>query len=169
MEKDFFTLSENGAYQILEKALWPEGAICPHCKAKAHLLSCRLVYQCTKCGRQFSLKSQSIMRKSHLSPKVWLIAIFLVSQDGGINAVKLSQLLHISYKASWLLLQKLRSLMRLTNRHYTTQNPYENLLKPFSFFPVSNAASGKISPRCRLSKLMRMIPLPNFTFTLWMM
>ncbi|URA10323.1 IS1595 family transposase [Thermospira aquatica] len=131
MEKDFFTLSEKESYQILEKALWPEGAICPRCKEKAHLLSCRLVYQCPKCGRQFSLKSQSIMRKSHLSPKIWLSAMFLVCQDGGINAVKLSQLLHISYKASWLLLQKLRSLMRLTTRHHTKS--LRKLVKTFFF------------------------------------
>ncbi|URA10633.1 IS1595 family transposase [Thermospira aquatica] len=164
MEKDFFTLSENRAYQILEKALWPEG---PIAGVRQRLtFSCRLVYQCPKCGRQFSLKSQSIMRKSHLSPKIWLSAMFLVCQDGGINAVKLSKLLHISYKASWLLLQKLRSLMRPLA---ITRNPSESLSKPFSFSPASNAAKEKTFLPCRLSKLMRMIPLLNFTFILWMM
>ncbi len=133
MENDIFTISDDEAYKILEKALWPEGVYCPHCKAKANLLACRRVYQCTSCGRQFSLKSRSIMRHSHLSPKTWLIALSLVCEDSGINAVKLASILHISYKASWLLLQKIRSIMRLTNRHATKF--LRKLIKTFFFLP----------------------------------
>ncbi|MFN4217328.1 MAG: transposase, partial [Brevinematales bacterium] len=107
MTKSVFTYSHEEVIRFFENLFWKEKVLCPRCKHPAYHLSTRPLYQCTHCRHQFSIKSISIMRKSHLSLKTWLCAIAIIC-EGNVNGVMLSKHLGVSYKAAWLLFHKVR-------------------------------------------------------------
>lgn len=67
--------TERACSRRLRKVRWPEGVRCTRCEAKnvGHLAK-RQSYYCRECRHQFSVTSQSLLHKSHLSPRKWFIA-----------------------------------------------------------------------------------------------
>src|SRR5262245_37587668 len=76
------------ARELLESLRWPEGAVCPHCKAKEpYKITPRQtskrparkgLYKCRECQKQFTVTVGTIFEDSHIPISKWLMAIFIL-------------------------------------------------------------------------------------------
>jgi len=115
--------SDEKARELLESKLWPNGAICPHCKndgktkpnsklePKAGSKSAvrKGVYFCGACREQFTVTVGTIFEGSHVPIGKWLMAIFILcSSKKSISANQMSRMLKVQYKTAWFMLHRLR-------------------------------------------------------------
>jgi transposase-like protein len=113
---------EAAAFERVEKVLWPEGPICPHCGCTGRISSIkpnpekRVRYGLKKCGdckKQFTVRMGTIFEESKLPLHIWLQAIHLmVSSKKGVSAHQLHRTLEITYKSAWFLAHRIREAMR---------------------------------------------------------
>ena len=90
---------------------WPNGFWCPKCNhSAAYVIQTRTLplYQCRACRHQTSLTAGTVMEGSRTPLDKWYAAIQAMSRPGGINAVQLMNLIHVTYKTAWSMLRKLR-------------------------------------------------------------
>src|SRR5689334_18913831 len=99
---------------LLEKR-WPDGFRCPACGHDEgwELGRERLTLQCAACERQVSVTAGTVLHGSHLGPRTWFLAAWLMATHAnGISARQLWKQLGLgSYKSAWLLVRKLRRAM----------------------------------------------------------
>ena len=107
------------AYEFVEKLLWPEGPICPHCGgfdriSKMQGKSTRIgAYKCYQCRKPFTVKVGTIFESSHVPLRHWLQAMFLLaSSKKGISANQLSRTLGCTLKTGWFIGHRIREAMR---------------------------------------------------------
>ena len=109
------------AREHLEKLLWPDGPICPHCGnidqdriAKLEGKSTRPgVYKCKECRKPFSVTVGTLMERSHIPLKKWLAAMHLITASKkGVSAHQMHRMLGITYDSAWFLAHRLRDAMR---------------------------------------------------------
>lgn len=123
--------SEKAAFAHVEALLWPNGPVCPHCKAGADKIG-RLegmrskqskkhpegverhgLRKCYACGRAFTVRVGSIFEDSHLPLHLWLQAIHLLtSSKKGISTRHIQRLLNCSMKTAWFLTHRIREIMK---------------------------------------------------------
>lgn len=111
--------NEKAAYEFVEKKLWADGRVCPHCgtidnSKKLEGKSTRIgVYKCRDCRKPFTVKVGTIFESSHIKLHIWLQAIFLVSSSKkGISSNQLSRVLGITLKSAWFLSHRIREAMK---------------------------------------------------------
>src|SRR5579871_1859651 len=82
---------EDKARALLESILWPNGAVCPHCRndGKAKTISKlkpktdsktavrKGVYFCGACRKQFTVTVKTVFESSHVKIQTWVMAWFL--------------------------------------------------------------------------------------------
>jgi hypothetical protein len=115
---------EDAARGLLESILWPQGAVCPHCKNHTEKPIYKLqtkattktvqkgLHKCGACRKKFTVRVGTIFEDSHIPISKWLMAIFvLCSSKKSISALQLSRMLHMSYKAAWFMAHRLRFAM----------------------------------------------------------
>ena len=99
------------ARQYIEKRRWPEGVICPKCKAKAERITVRVggYYRCNACDLDFTIRTNTIFERSHIPLHKWLYAMYLmVTARKGISSLQLSKEIGITQKSAWFMLQRIR-------------------------------------------------------------
>lgn len=111
--------NEQAAYAFVEKQLWADGRVCPHCgvvdnsgalKGKSTRIG---VYKCYSCRKPFTVKVGTIFEASHIKMHIWLQAIFLISSSKkGVSANQLHRVLGITLKSAWFLSHRIREAMR---------------------------------------------------------
>ncbi len=123
-------LTEDEAREMLERIMWPNGPVCPHCgctdghtkfAGKKHRAG---VWKCNSgCGEQFTVTLNSIMEASHISIRHWLMAFALIcSAKKGVSALQLQRQLGLgSYRSAWHLAHRIR--------HAMSQEPLAGLLR----------------------------------------
>ncbi|MCM3699518.1 transposase [Paenibacillus macerans] len=95
--------------QIVMK--WRSGFVCPRC---AHTRCSRLtsrhipLFECAKCKHQTSALVGTIFERTHLPLLKWFEALELFLLPDGISAMRLSQVIEVTYKTAWLMLHKIR-------------------------------------------------------------
>jgi transposase-like protein len=118
---DTFTAShfrdDNAAREYLEKLLWPEGPICPHCGVVNHAYATKRagVYRCAEaaCRKDFTVTMRTVMERSKIALHKWLQAFHLMcSSKKGISAHQLHRTLDIGYEAAWFMCHRIREAMR---------------------------------------------------------
>src|SRR5271155_5835113 len=129
--------SDEKARAFLESKLWPNGAVCPHCKndgqtkpnsklePKAGSKSAvrKGVYFCGACREQFTVTVGTIFEGSHVPLGKWLMAVFILcSSKKSISANQMSRMLKVQYKTAWFMLHRLRHAV-------TPEMPLNTLLK----------------------------------------
>jgi len=100
----------------LERARWPDGFICPHCRQTVEpfrMVSRPGVLECRACRRQSGLLVGTVMERSHTPLSVWFWAAYLVaSQTPGMSAVQFQRQLGLTrYETAFGILHKLRAGM----------------------------------------------------------
>ncbi len=101
---------KESARLYLEKQLWPEGPVCPHCG------SCERIgirnggyYRCHSCKKDFTIRTGTVMERSRIPLDKWLHGMYLlVTARKGISSLQLSKELSIGQTAAWFLLHRLR-------------------------------------------------------------
>lgn len=113
---------EDKARELMESLVWPNGAVCPHCKNHKEKPIYKLtpkigskskvrkgVHKCGACRKQFTVTVGTIFEDSHLPISKWLMALFIIcSSKKSISAMQLSRMLKITYKAAWFMAHRLR-------------------------------------------------------------
>jgi transposase-like protein len=95
---------------------WPEGPQCPACRAKEprqHWLKNQRRWQCRECGKQYSVKVNTIFEDSALSLDKWLVAMWMLANcKNGVSSYEIHRSLGITQKSAWFVLQRLRLAMK---------------------------------------------------------
>ena len=105
--------TEKACAAAIAKYRWPSGFVCPACGHNASwYITTRKVYQCSKCKHQTSVIAGTLFHSTNLPLVKWFWAIYLmVSDKGGISAMRLSKQIQVSWLTARNMLRKLRTAM----------------------------------------------------------
>ena len=105
---------EEAARAWFESVRWPHGPECPGCGSVNGSTWMKTVrkWNCRSCFKQYTVMIGTVMHGSHLPLLTWATAIYLVaSSSKGISAVKLGEMIGVSYKTAWFLGHRIREMM----------------------------------------------------------
>lgn len=110
---------EHAAIARLEKILWPNGPVCPHCENTDKIYQIKGktarpgLRTCGACRKQFTVKIGTIFEDSHVPVHKWWQAIHLLaSSKKGISSHQLHRTLKVAYKTAWFMSHRIREAMR---------------------------------------------------------
>jgi transposase-like protein len=112
---------EAKAFEYLEKTLWPDGPVCPHCGAvgtatKLQGKATRTgVWKCNEkeCRKQFTVKVGTVFEHGRIPLNKMLQAVYLLCcSKKGCSSHQLHRILGITYKSAWFLSHRIREAMR---------------------------------------------------------
>src|SRR5438552_15614877 len=116
--------TEDQAREFLEKTLWPDGPICPHCGlvGEAYLLVPKPgaktharpgVWKCSGCRKQFTIKVGTIFEDSHIPLHKWLLVIHLLcASKEGMSSHQIHRQIGITYRSAWFMTHRIRYAMK---------------------------------------------------------
>jgi transposase-like protein len=95
---------------FLESRLWPDGAICPACKASGSITTRKGgFYRCNPCKLDFTVRTGTVFERSHIPLHKWLYAMYLlVTARKGISSMQLAKEIGIRQSSAWFMLHRLR-------------------------------------------------------------
>jgi len=110
---------EAAAYRFVEKRVWPDGPVCPHCGGVDRISKMKGestrpgTYKCYQCRKPFTVKVGTVFESSHVGLYLWLQAIFLLaSSKKGISSNQLHRTLGVTLKTAWFMSHRIREAMR---------------------------------------------------------
>ena len=110
---------EEAAYAYVEKRIWANGPVCPHCGGVERIgkmggKSTRIgAYKCYQCRKPFTVKIGTIFEASHVPMNLWLQAIYLMcASKKGISSNQLHRTLGVTLKTAWFMSHRIREAMR---------------------------------------------------------
>jgi transposase-like protein len=120
--------SEVAAFEYLEKTLWPDGPVCPHCGSVGHATKLHIgkategkraartgLWKCNEkeCRKQFTVKVGTVFEHGRIPLHKMLQAVYLLCcSKKGCSSHQLHGVLGITYKAAWFLSHRIREAMR---------------------------------------------------------
>jgi transposase-like protein len=113
--------NDDKAREHLEALRWPDGTFCAHCgsvnvhrlKGKSHRAG---LFQCNDCAQAFTVTVGSVMERSHIPLRKWVLAIYLLnSSKKGMSAHQLHRMLGVTYKTAWFMAHRIREAMAPSN------------------------------------------------------
>ena len=109
---------ETTARKHLERLLWPDGPVCPHCGTinEATLLKGKStrpgVYKCRPCEKPFSVTVGTLFERSKIPLHTWVYATdLLTASKKGMSAHQLHRMLKVTYKTAWFMAHRIREAM----------------------------------------------------------
>lgn len=103
---------EKSAEAFFVEKRWGGRITCSYC---AHTVVYKVngsqPYKCAKmdCRRKFTAKTGTIMEGSHISIRMWLLAMYLMgSSRKGISSLELARQLNVTQKTAWFMAQRIR-------------------------------------------------------------
>jgi transposase-like protein len=105
--------SEEGCIKYLEQLRWPNGFICPYCKAEEFWRTEKILIKCKNCRKRTSVTAGTIFHDTRKPIRLWFEAMwYITSQKYGTNALGLQRILGLgSYNTAWKWLHRLRRVM----------------------------------------------------------
>jgi transposase-like protein len=105
-----FTDAE-AARLYLERRLWPHGPTCPRCGGSERITTRKGgYYRCNACKYDFTIRSGTILKRSHIPINKWLYAMRLLSEEkDNISSMRLAKEIGITQKSAWLMLRRIRN------------------------------------------------------------
>lgn len=118
-----FLTNEEAARQFLESKRWPNGPVCPHCKAtNVYTLTGKPgsknpapkgLYKCGACREKFTVRVGTIFEDSKLPIGKWLFAFHLMtSSKKGVSSHQIARELGITQKSAWFVCHRIRESMK---------------------------------------------------------
>lgn len=97
------------------------GVVCPKCGCTTHYWvgGKSQHYECKCCGYKQSLRANTVMHHSHLSFKVWLTAMWLITTfKTALSTAEIQrQIGSTNYRSVWCMVQKIRAIMGRDEQH----------------------------------------------------
>jgi len=119
--------TDEKARQHLEKVLWKDGVVCPHCQCRDQMKFSDIAANpeaktraglrwCSNCKSKFTVTIGTIFEDSHIPLRKWLIAWYLLcSSKKGIAALELQRLLELgSYRTALFMAHRIRYALKET-------------------------------------------------------
>jgi transposase-like protein len=119
--------TDEKARHHLEKVLWKDGIVCPHCKCKDQKMFSDIAANpeaktrpglrwCSNCKSKFTVTIGTIFEDSHIPLRKWLIAWYLLcSSKKGISSLQLQRLLELgSYRTALFMAHRIRYALKET-------------------------------------------------------
>ena len=121
---------EAAAFAELERLMWPDGPVCPHCSGMDRVYALKGVRskpskkspegverhglkKCGHCRKQFTVRVGTIFEDSHAPLHKWFQAIrLMVSSKKGISSHQLHRTLEVQYNTAWFMSHRIREAMR---------------------------------------------------------
>jgi transposase-like protein len=107
------------AREAIEKLLWPNGPVCPHCGCVSKIgkiegKSARPgLYWCGDCKAQFTVTVGTIFERSKVPLSKWWFAIHLLaSSKKGMSSNQLGRMLGVTVQTAWFMSHRIREAMR---------------------------------------------------------
>ena len=111
---EFFQMfpDDTVARKYLETQRWNNRVTCPTCRS--HAIQAKKnkfegYYKCLSCDLVFTVRTGTIMERSHIPLTKWLYAMYLMTTSRkGVSSLQLSKELGITQKSSWFLMHRIR-------------------------------------------------------------
>ena len=104
--------SESSATRWFESNVWQKGRYCPYCgsvnttEKKNHK---PMPYRCRDCREHFSIRTGTVLERSHISLRKWAFAIYLETTSlKGVSSMKMHRDIGVTQKTSWFMLHRIR-------------------------------------------------------------
>jgi transposase-like protein len=95
---------------------WPNGPVCPACESgdlRQHWLKTQKRWQCRDCGKQYSVKANTIFEDSALKLDKWLTAMWMLANcKNGVSSYEISRSIGVTQKSAWFMLHRIREAMK---------------------------------------------------------
>ncbi|WP_339301249.1 IS1595 family transposase [Paenibacillus sp. FSL K6-2441] len=152
--------SEADCIEAIIAMKWPNGFVCPRCAFTecTRVSSRRLpLFECGRCSYQASPLVGTIFERTHLPLVKWFQALELFLLPDGISALRLSQVIQVTYKTAWLMLHKIRhSLSECDARNLLSGEVKVNRdqygTDPNRFHPVSQPYATAVVAGCTVTE-----------------
>lgn len=104
--------NDTAAREYLERTLWPDGTVCPHCGVLAHSYPSKKagVYRCAEaaCRKDFTVTTRTVMERSHIALHKWVLAFALyTASKKGFSAHQLHRTLGVTYRSAWFMAHRI--------------------------------------------------------------
>lgn len=103
------------ARQYLERQVWPNGPVCPHCGVEGghYALNGKTtrpgLYKCADCREPFTVTVGTVFERSKIPLNKWLLAVYLLcSSKKGMSSHQLHRTLGVTYKTAWFMTHRIR-------------------------------------------------------------
>ena len=106
--------NEQSAHDWFVEQRWgTTGRFCPRCgNDRTSSPGGTMMYWCPACRRRFSVRTGTLMERSHISLRKWAWAIYLVVTSlKGVSSMKLHRDLKITQKSAWFMAHRIREAM----------------------------------------------------------
>ena len=102
---------KESARVYFESRLWPVGPVCPVCKGQERITVRKGgYYRCNACSEDFTVRTGTVMERSHIPLHKWLYAMYLmVTARKGISSMQLAKEIGVTQKTAWFLLMKTKA------------------------------------------------------------
>ncbi len=117
--------TQEAARKFIEEKRWNGKPVCPHCGCsekqgevsrvnKAKGTKVGGYYQCSKCRKVYTVRTGTIMERSHIALNKWLFGIYLTLVNRhGISSMQLAKTIGVGQHAAWFMLQRIREACKL--------------------------------------------------------
>lgn len=100
----------------MEASRWPNGARCGHCGSdrvrKMEGKTQAGMYLCNDCRGKFTVRTGSVMERSHVPLHKWLLATHIMAASKkGMSAAQMARMIGVTYKTAWFLCHRIREAM----------------------------------------------------------
>lgn len=107
------------ARKYLERIVWPDGPVCPHCGGfeRIYTLNGKAtrpgLYKCGDCRKQFTVTVGTLFERSKIPLNIWLQCVyFMCSSKKGMSSHQLHRTLGVTYKTAWFMTHRIREAMK---------------------------------------------------------
>src|ERR1035438_4076038 len=101
----------DAAREYMEQKRWNGEPSCPSCGVVGPIYKLGAVgyYRCPGCKLDFTVRTGTIMERSHIPLDKWLLTMYLLTTARkGISSLQLAKELGITQKSAWFLLHRIR-------------------------------------------------------------
>jgi transposase-like protein len=114
--RSIYEAGESANYETFRKLRWPQTngeASCPYCGVlDAYEIKSRRRFECSGCGRQFSVTSNTVFHGRKKSFTDLLAALCIVLNAAkGVSGLQLARDLKCQHKTAWILAHKIRQAL----------------------------------------------------------
>ena len=113
---------DKSAEEWFVNSRWPDGVRCPHCDSenvKENAAHPTMPFRCNSCKKQFSAKTNTVMRGSNVSYQKWAITLYLMTTNlKGVSSMKLHRDLGVTQKTAWHMVSRIRKAYEEVNEMF---------------------------------------------------